>query len=167
MALLRVLLAELHESHPDLHVVEPRPENLFHQHDTVLVIGDRAESIDPRGLQAYDLGEMWDELTGLPFVYAAWALGPHLAPVEFDDRRRALVRQLGAARDRGIANLAELAERESRVRGRSAEETLDYWTNAIHYRMGDAELQGLRRFAELAARHDLIPHERAVAVAEA
>jgi chorismate dehydratase len=167
VAMLRVLLAELYDSQPDLHVVEPRPENLFHQHDTVLVIGDRAESVDSSGMHAYDLGQLWNEFSGLPFVYAAWVLGPHLAPVEFDERRRALVRELCAARDRGIANLPALAEREARMRGADAADILDYWTHSIHYTLGDAEMEGLRLFSELAARHDLIPHERVVEVVEA
>jgi chorismate dehydratase len=167
VALLRVLLAEIHDRHPDLHVVEPRPENLFHQHATALVIGDRAEQISGDGLHVYDLGEMWREFTGLPFVFAAWALGPHLAPLEFDERRRALVRELGAARDRGMERLPELAEREAAARGAAAADIVHYWTHNIHYRLGEEELEGLRHFADLAARHDLIPRRREVAVAEA
>ncbi len=167
VALLRVLLAELYDRQPDLHVVEPRPELLFHQHPTALVIGDRAERIASEGLHVYDLGQMWYELTGLPFVFAAWALGPHLAPAaEFDDRRRALVRELGAARDRGLARLGELAQREADSRGADAADILDYWTQSIHYRLGEEELRGLRRFAELAARHDLVPRCREVALAQ-
>jgi chorismate dehydratase len=166
VALLRVLLAELHDRHPDLHVVEPRPENLFHQHSTALVIGDRAEQISTDGLHVYDLGQMWHDLTGLPFVFAAWVLGPHLAPVELDERRRALIRELGEARDRGLAQLPELAEREAKLRGADAADILDYWTHSIHYRLGDEELEGLRRFADLAADHDLVPRRREVAVAE-
>lgn len=167
VALLRVLLAELYDRHPDLHVVEPRPENLFHQHATALVIGDRAEQIAGADLHIYDLGQMWDELTGQPFVFAAWALGPHLATVEFDERRRALVRELGEARDRGLSRLPELAAREAAARGAEAADILDYWTTSIHYRLGDEELAGLRSFADLAAKHDLIPRRREVAVAEA
>lgn len=167
VALLRVLLAELYDRHPDMHVIEPRPESLFHLHETVLVIGDRAEQVEPEGLRVYDLGAMWHELTGLPFVFAAWVLGPHLAPMQFEERRRELVHELAAARDRGLADLPALAEREARLRNSNAADLLDYWKNAIHYHLGEAELTGLQRFAELTAQHNLVPSQRAVAVAEA
>lgn len=167
VALLRVLLAELHGRHPDMHVLEPRPENLFLHHETVLVIGDRAEQVDPTGLQVHDLGQMWMDLTGLPFVFAAWVLGPHLASEQHADSRRALVRMLTEARDRGLAALPELAAREARLRRADESEILDYFRHSIHYTLGPGELEGLERFAQLTARHNLVPGQRGVAVAEA
>ena len=43
--------------------------------DAALVIGDPALAIDPAraGVEKIDLGAAWRALTGLPFVYAAWA----------------------------------------------------------------------------------------------
>ena len=166
VALLRVLLAELHGRHPDMHVVEPRPENLFLHHETVLVIGDRAEEVDPTGLHVYDLGELWHQLTGLPFVFAAWVLSPQMATPAQEGPRHDLVQLLTEARDRGLENLPALAAREARRRPGTEGELLDYWQNAIHYQLGEAELEGLERFAELTARLNLVPNQRAVAVAK-
>ena len=46
--------------------------------DAALLIGDPAFDADHEGLglRKIDLGEMWTELTGLPFVYAAWTGRP-------------------------------------------------------------------------------------------
>jgi chorismate dehydratase len=37
-----------------------------------LVIGDRTIGLEHQFEYVYDLGEMWEKLTGLPFVFAAW-----------------------------------------------------------------------------------------------
>src|SRR5262249_24993231 len=45
--------------------------------DAVLLIGDRAMRACLPGFRfAYDLGQEWLDWTGLPFVYAVWAVRP-------------------------------------------------------------------------------------------
>lgn len=164
VALLRVLLAELYGTEPDLHICEPRPESLFTHYDTVLVIGDRADEVDPAGLHVYDLGEMWQQLTGLPFVFAAWVMSTSMSTA--DARRGKLIRVLTEARDLGFSRLEELADRESKRRRIERDSFLSYWRDSIHYSMGEAELAGLRKFAELAEKYDLVGDHRAVQVAQ-
>src|SRR5206468_1153348 len=53
--------------------------------DAVLLIGDRAmRACLPGFAHAFDLGQEWRDWTGLPFVYAVWAVrdGVDLGPVE-------------------------------------------------------------------------------------
>ena len=164
IALLRVLLGELYGTEPDLHVCEPRPESLFAHYGTVLVIGDRADEVDPAGLHVHDLGEMWQDLTGLPFVFAAWVLSERMSSE--DARRRSLVRILQDARDSGFARLDELAAAEVRRRHVDLASVLGYWRGHVHYTLGEAELAGLARFGELAAKYDLVGDARAVQVAQ-
>src|SRR5436190_20439407 len=74
--------------------------------DAVLLIGDRAmRAALPGYPYSYDLGQEWTEWTGLPFVYAVWAVRPgvDLGPVA-DALLRA--KQLGRER------VAEVAWRE-------------------------------------------------------
>lgn len=47
-----------------------------------VVIGDRALEQRNRSKYVYDLGEAWKEMTGLPFVFAAWVSNKKL-PAEF------------------------------------------------------------------------------------
>jgi chorismate dehydratase len=167
VALLRVLLAELYGCQPDMHVAKPRPEALFEHHETVLVIGDRATQVDATGLHDYDLGEMWRELTGLPFVYAAWVLSTELTEAPGAAARAELVTRLREAKARGLAQLHALAERESATRGLGTAWIESYWRDAMHYDLGEAELAGLARFAELAAKHNLCVGREAFSLAEA
>src|SRR5438874_3787253 len=75
--------------------------------DAVLLIGDRAMRACLPGFEhAFDLGQEWHDWTGLPFVYAFWAVreGVELGPVEaaFTEAKR-----------RGMARAGEIAQRES------------------------------------------------------
>ena len=47
-----------------------------------LVIGDRALEQRQKSKYIYDLGTAWKEMTGLPFVFAAWVSNKEL-PAEF------------------------------------------------------------------------------------
>jgi chorismate dehydratase len=164
VALLRVLLGELFGTEPDLHICEPRPESLFAHYQTVLVIGDRADEVDPSGLHVYDLGAMWHELTGLPFVFAAWVLSERIS--REDARRRRLIRILQDARNSGFARLDELAAAEVRRRRVDLDSIRRYWLEHVHYSLAEPELAGLNRFAELAEKYDLVGDRRAVQVAQ-
>ena len=42
--------------------------------DAALIIGDPAMLIDRTKLKVYDLAEEWRKHTGLPFVFAFWAV---------------------------------------------------------------------------------------------
>ncbi len=166
VALLRVLLGELHGTEPDLHICEPRPEALFTLYETVLVIGVRADEIDTAGLHVYDLGELWHDLTGLPFVFAAWVLSERMSTDDSRLRRNEMIEILQAARDSGFARLDELAVEEATRRRMDLELVRSYWRDHIHYNLGEAEFAGLQRFAELAAKYDLVGNARAVQVAQ-
>lgn len=123
------------------------------QADGLLVIGDRAMRMRdhrPEGFtHVLDLGADWLEWTGLPFVFAIWAVRSRLDP--------ALKRELGAYLEAslaaGLASLPEVARQQSEP-GWSAEETEAY-LRRFRYRLGAEELEGLRRFEMLVAEHGL------------
>src|SRR5437016_5001467 len=73
----------------------------------VLLIGDRAmRACLPGFAHAFDLGQEWHDWTGLPFVYAVWAVraGAELGPVEG---------ALHEAKRRGCASAGAIAHREA------------------------------------------------------
>lgn len=150
-ALARILLAERYRLFPE---VEPLPLDRSTEStdaDAVLLIGDRA--IHPpreRFAATWDLGAEWTGETGLPFVFAMWGTraGADLGGVE---------QALGAARDRGVGRLGEIADREAPLLGLDTRTALDYLTKNLYYRLGSRERQGLRRFHELAVKHELAP----------
>lgn len=162
VALMNVLLGELHGLRPQIEEFEPRRESLFDRAPTALVIGDRADAIDPTGLLVTDLGALWNEVTGLPFVFAAWVLSPTLGP---GPERTRLIAALHAARRRGRERLDELARREATAHGLDLHRVTSYWREHVHYDLGSEELRGLQRFAELAVDHGQIDSLRPVEIA--
>ena len=86
-----------------------------------------------------DLGELWTEWTGLPFVYAVWA-------VQRDAADASLTAKLRHAKTDGLAHLDEIIERTTEA---TPEIRREYLTKHIRYDLGDAEKSGLRRFQEL------------------
>ena len=144
--LLRVLLAE-RGLNPEF---KPLPDyESAAGRDFVLLIGDAALDFSRAGhpYEILDLGAAWLELTGLPFVYAVWALRRGI-------ENAALRRQLREARDFGLDTLDNI------IRSRTEydyEFRKDYLGWHIHYHLGADEKRGLARFVELLRKHNLGP----------
>jgi chorismate dehydratase len=89
------------------------------------------------------LGAAWRELTGLPFVYAPWALRR--------DRDTAPLRTtLRAAAEAGLAALPQLITERPEF-DEATRRT--YLTERIRYRLGEPEKLGIAKFSELLRRH--------------
>ena len=108
------------------------------------------------------LGQAWFEETGLPFVFAAWAVAPDLPTRIGLDGIRELGELLAAARDWGLARVPALAAREAGAGclgpgGEATPAALEYYfSHSLRYRLGDEELAGMRRFRDLCAAHGLM-----------
>jgi chorismate dehydratase len=72
VALLKVLLKEHWKISPELIMGETGYEDKIIGTTAGLVIGDRAFKQRLQSKYMYDLGAAWKEMTGLPFVFAAW-----------------------------------------------------------------------------------------------
>ena len=119
--------------------------------DAVLLIGDRAMKACLPGHEfAYDLGQEWTDWTGLPMVFAVWAVR---AGVDLGAAESAFVR----AKNYGLSKAGVLAAREATALGLDPGYVRRYFTNIIRYDLGVAELAGLKRFHQLAAEAGLAP----------
>jgi chorismate dehydratase len=119
--------------------------------DAVLLIGDRAmKACLPGFAHAYDLGQEWFDWTGLPFVYAVWAVrgGADLRGVD---------RALRSARDYGLAKVGAIAQREAAHLGLDPGFCRRYLGNILSFDLGPRELAGLGRFYALARELGLAP----------
>lgn len=117
--------------------------------DFVLLIGDAALDFlrAPHPHEIWDLGAAWLELTGLPFVYAVWALRRGV-------QNQPLRQQLREARDFGLDTL------DSIIRSRTEYDydfRKDYLGWHIHYFLGHDEKRGLAKFIELLRKHQIGP----------
>ena len=172
VALTQILLGELQNIKPGFVQIEPRPGHIPADNEAILVIGDRCfeyekqliES-DKTGVIAYDLGGMWFDMTGLPFVFAVWALAPGFRERMGDAGVNALSKLLAEARDYGLANLNTLAAREATngrlgYLGQSSPEAIGhYFSKSLVYKLGDREILGIRRFHELCIKYGLVPDQ--------
>jgi len=151
VALTRVMLEERFGVTPE---IEPLPLNAdvtSRDAHAVLLIGDRA--IHPPQEQfeeVWDLGDEWLRWTGLPFVFAMWV-------TRCEDLPESVATALSAARDQGLARLAEIAAREAPKLAMTPAAAHDYLAKNLHFRLASAEQSGLRLFRQLAAKHGLIP----------
>jgi predicted solute-binding protein len=134
--LLRVLLKARYGIGPEFYPL-PAGASLA-EHPAILLIGDEAIGYrhnHPGPL--WDLGAAWKELTGLPFVYAAWALQPN-TPATL----RGLLRD---AKANGLAHVDEIVQDASEA---TASYRREYLTRCVSYNLGAAEKNGLRRFQQ-------------------
>ena len=116
-----------------------------------LLIGDQAIRLRQQHgneFQFWDLGENWQKLVGLPFVYALWLLRPEVVdPKSVADRLRAL-------RNKNLADIDNLISAEKEFdRGFCSR----YYREHLRFRFGEREKKGLRAFQELCQKHDLLP----------
>jgi len=114
--------------------------------DFVLLIGDPALDflLSPHPAhEIFDLGAAWYEMTGLPFVYAVWALRRGLENQE-------LRRQLSEAKDFGQETLDHIIASRSEY---TEDFRRDYLSWHIHYHLGSDEKRGIAKFIELLRKH--------------
>ena len=116
--------------------VAPDPDQT--ECDATLLIGDTALSRPPNQWEI-DLGKVWTDETGLPFVWAVWLRGP--------DTSEDLLRQtFDRARRLGEARLAAYAREAAPRLGITETLALAYLTEAMWYRLGPEEEAALDRF---------------------
>ncbi len=111
VALTRIMCRRKFGIAPTFERQSPDIAAMLTTHDAALVIGDPALFADLPSIQAatgasitkIDLGELWTEMTGLPFVWAFWA-------GRADAASAAIVRRLQDTRDAGLLRSDALAD---------------------------------------------------------
>ena len=132
IVLAQVLLRQA-LNRPDLEIFPvDAGTGAFHAQGTTgaVVIGDAAMNLPARLTTRVDLGQVWKDWTGLPFVFAVWAGRPDLPDDAIAGIRRAA--ELGLADREGLSG----ADKE-------------YLTERVRYALDDRAIMGLRRFAAL------------------
>ncbi|MEN8162587.1 MAG: menaquinone biosynthesis protein [Acidobacteriota bacterium] len=110
--------------------------------EAALLIGDKVVTAEPNPIifpHQLDLGQAWQDLTGLPFVFAAW-----LAPAEAD--LVDLPHALHKIRRDNCAHLEDLAGTWAREHGWPEESALTYLRDLLDYEIGPPQLKAMRLF---------------------
>ncbi len=113
--------------------------------DATVVIGDRALCSDPAPAGDIDLAEAWKEMTGLPFVFAVWAVRKDCPEIE------TVTEIVHAACKAGLQSMEEIATRYASELGNTQSFWLDYLGQSIHYKLDERDMEGLEQFRQLVA----------------
>src|SRR5262249_29088850 len=172
-ALTRIIFDEFYHIRPDFRPTEPDLARMLTQNDAALLIGDNAlkfmeqnerpdiehqKSLVRLGsepLEVFDLAERWRFLTGLPFVFAFWA-------VRAGFKDETIVDTLKASREFGLANIPAISEKYSATLEIKKEFIRSYLEKNVHYYMDHSCLEALQVFYEKAARVGAIKSARSL-----
>jgi chorismate dehydratase len=154
IVLLRILLELQHELEPGYTQYEQGVEDPSEQADAILSIGDFAlnKNTLPAFPHRYDLGELWHEFTGLPFVFGLWQVN-YKKQIEQD--LAAMYDILLTSKAYGILHLQELAASQAERFGIPVERLYEYW-KSFSYDFGTEEQKGLLAFYRYAAQINVI-----------
>ena len=155
-ALIQIILGLFYGLSPRYQTSPPHIEEMLETNDAALIIGDPAMLIDRSRLHVYDLAEEWRKHTGLPFVFAFWAVRKDSTMMT---AREDKVDFLAAKRE-GINHAVELADIYSRQLGLPRDDLFRYLTENISYDLDGESLRGLELYYKLAHESGLIEEAR-------
>src|SRR5256884_9255379 len=171
VTLAKIIFNEFYHTRPDFRPAEPNITNMLAQSDAALLIGDNALKfmetherpnielqkplvrLGSEPVQVFELAERWRFLTGLPFVFAFWAVREG-----FKDAN--VVDVLKQSRDYGVAQTATIAEKYSAELQIKKEFIQEYLERNVHYYMDRTCVEALELFYEKAARVGAIKSAR-------
>lgn len=122
----------------------------------LLLIGDsalHAAQCEP-SVFVYDLGELWYEWTGTPFVFALWLVSRE-AYLRCKESLLTLATRFVAAKKHAMLNLEKIVDESPEVKWMGHERLLDYW-KVLSYDLTERHIEGLKLFYSYAAELGLI-----------
>ncbi|MCX8007291.1 MAG: menaquinone biosynthesis protein [Coriobacteriia bacterium] len=145
--LARVLLQKRWGVHPRYVEMPPDLPAMLREADAALLIGDealRAYWEQPAGMHIYDLGSEWTAWTGLPMVYAVWAVRRGFAEAR-PDAVRAVIDALNGSLAYCRAHLDDISEYAARWEQFGPDRFRSYF-DALQFRFGPRFREGLARY---------------------
>ena len=133
--------------------------NILTSFPAILHIGDTAMieahklSLDKQrqsSMYVYDLGDLWDKFTGLPFVFALWVVRKEIAE-EKSDLIKKLSDDLIKAGEFAASRFRVIAREAPHNKSLSEKELVEYW-KLITYDFSEKQLEGLNLFEKYAKR---------------
>ena len=152
--LIRILMRERWGLDPEYLHERPDPERMLAEADAALVIGDPALRVDRERYRIIDLAAEWNALTGLPFVFAVWAVRPEVEIPDLPFYFKSSLRY-------GLSSLDTLVREAAAELGLDSSEIRAYLENLSFFLRRD-EIQGLEEFYRRAHAHGLILEPRPI-----
>jgi chorismate dehydratase len=165
VALLRILLKEMHGVDPELieydareHAAQNKP---VEWPEAMLLIGDKVVTDSPPAIRyphQLDLGAAWVRHTGLPFVFALWMARQDADPAMLTAAAAILDRQRRHNRER----IDRMIHHRAKPRRWPGDLARDYLKAHIAYEVTDVRMSGLDLFFAKALHHGLIHEHKGI-----
>jgi len=147
--LVKIIFREFVGHEPTWNTYSPDLTRMLSENDAALIIGDPGMTFSREGMRVWDMASLWNQYTGLGFVFAMWMVREqtlqHARSVDF---RRVC--------EEGLARVEEIAKEYESVLGLPSAELQHYLQENISFRMDDGMRSGLQLYFELAYKHKLI-----------
>ncbi|GAA2897778.1 chorismate dehydratase [Actinoplanes cyaneus] len=157
--LAQMLLSERYGVEPTYFRCPPDLSLMLREADAAALIGDPAlralYEAPALGLQVIDLADAWREWTGLPMVFAVWAVRKDFAaahPGQVKDVHEAFQR----SKELCLGELDAVAEAAARWEPFDAATLANYF-RALDFSLGERQQLGVREFARRAAARGEVP----------
>lgn len=157
--LAQLLLAEMIGVEAEYFSCKPDLHQMLSSAPAAVLIGDAALRVTADyhrrlGVKVYDLGQMWHEWTGHPFVFAVVA-----ARRQFVQEQPELVSEVHAAlieaKDLALAEIDDVSRRTARWTEFDSDLLRRYYTRALNYGLGARQRTGIAEFARRIGLPDL------------
>lgn len=146
-ALAQIILAEKFGIKPHTFSSIPNLKQMLFNADAAVIIGDAGMAESAEGLYVMDLGEQWQNITNLPFVWALW--------IALETPNEELVNLLLNAKISGMQKIVEIAQSAPDYPGVSQHLRLQYLAEIMNYDLAQEHWLGLKEFAKYCFKHDL------------
>jgi chorismate dehydratase len=153
--LIRILLRERWGLDPEYLHERPDPERMLAEADAALIIGDPALRVDRERYLITDLAAEWKQLTGLPFVFAVWAVRPEVEIPDLPFYFKSSLRY-------GLSSLDTLVREAAAEMGLDTSEVRAYLEKNLSFFLRDEEIEGLEEFYRRAYQHGMILEPRPI-----
>ncbi|MGJ8636907.1 MAG: menaquinone biosynthetic enzyme MqnA/MqnD family protein [Phycisphaerales bacterium] len=171
VALCKLILKAVHNITPDFIDYDTRehfpPNNADNPDDSktepqsLLMIGDKVVTASPPAVRyphQIDLGQAWNELTNLPFVYATWMCkSSDLTDPESKANIIATAHILERTMLKNQTRIDWLVATHAKRTGWPTDLAQDYIGNLLRFKVDDRAKQAVQTFLTMLADHNLLP----------
>lgn len=154
VVLTKIIFREFLGFEPEWRDAEPDIDAMLADSDAALLIGDPALALSEpaaaaTGFRTFDLAQLWNQHTGLGFVFAMWMTRKETCAIDFV-----------AARDEGFAHIDEIVANYTPEIGLERHEMQTYLSENISYSVDDSMRAGMELYLDLAHKHGLIQENK-------
>ena len=135
------------------------PDEIKKFADAALIIGDKAlkEKWHVHFDHIYDLGQMWLELTGLPFVFALWVVRKSFADKK-PEVVSSIIKLFNISKKQGKKNLEDIAQKASEILGIDIDICRKYY-ELLNYNLDPLQFKGIRTFFDKLYHEKILPQK--------